>query len=55
MINIKFEDELDDLLVKYYGKDWFFRWTGEDGGFRLTLDVYNQPNEVNYEHSKSSS
>jgi hypothetical protein len=45
MMNTDFEDELDNLLNKYYGKDWFFNWTGEDGGFQLILNVYNQPQE----------
>ena len=44
-MNTHFEDELDDLLNKYYGEDWFFSWTAEDGGFQLILNVYNQPQE----------
>ena len=43
----EFEDELYKLCEKYFGNDFEFNWTEEEGegnasGFRCTLDVWGQ-------------
>jgi len=41
----KFDEEFSALLTKHFGEDWEFNWKGQDGGFSLHLEVFNQPEE----------
>ena len=38
----KFEQELFKLCEKYFKEDFEYNWDVEEGGFRLTLDVWGQ-------------
>tara|TARA_R100001443_G_scaffold45051_3_gene58063 strand:+ start:1062 stop:1196 length:135 start_codon:yes stop_codon:yes gene_type:complete len=39
----EFDEQLSALLTKHFGEDWEYNWEGQDGGFSLQLEVFNQP------------
>ena len=40
--DVKFQQELFKLCEKYFKGDFEYNWDVEEGGFRLTLDVWGQ-------------
>ena len=41
----EFGEELSELMSKHFGEDWEFNWKGQEGGFSLHVEVFNQPEE----------
>lgn len=35
-----FEDDLTDLLQHHHAEGWSYGWDGEDGGYRLVLNLW---------------